>query len=212
MIDKIARIVKKDNKWCVIGHKKDKSGKYRNFGCYDNKEDAKKRLGQIYAFKTKKATILNIMTNASDSIEQKGMIHISDAIIGCAESIAVESSNDNIVIRLGKIVNLLEKKGEIKLSEQLDSLIPDILCFEECGCDNNLKQKNCISADKAYKIAKLLHDKYLVGLIDESSFEYSKKNELEKMLKSGFSLPFPKFCDKAPEGFDNWWEYFSKGE
>lgn len=43
-----ARIVRKKNKWCV------ESEKGRNMGCYDTKEEAKKRLRQVEYFKHKK--------------------------------------------------------------------------------------------------------------------------------------------------------------
>lgn len=210
MIKKTAKIIKENNRYCVIGHKKQKNGKYKNFGCYDNKKEADDRLSQIFDFQNKKSIILNILTNTSDFLEKKGMIHISDAIIGCAESIALESSNKNIAIRLKKISNLLENKGEMRLSEQLDYLIPEILCFEKCDCYSKLKNKNYIPAEKIYKIAKRLKDKYLVGLINDDSFEYSKMIELEKLLKNGFNLSDPKFYKDIEKKYKNWWEYFSK--
>lgn len=127
MINKEARIVKRKGKWCVIGHKKDKSGKYRNFGCFPDKGSAKARLGQIYMFKHKKASMINVMTNASDKLQDKGAYHIADAIIKCAEEVITETLNENTAIALMKIVNILEKKGEFDLAEQLDSIIPEIL-------------------------------------------------------------------------------------
>ena len=206
---KEARIVKRKNKWCVIGHRRDKSGKYRNFGCYDTKEEAKKRLGQIYMFKHKKATIINVMTNAYDTLEKKGIIHIADAIISCAESIALESPKSNIVLRLEKIVNLLNSKGETKVAEQIDFLIPEVLSIEECG-EDDFQPRTKISADKVYNIVKNIYGKYIVGLIDESSFEYTKMKELKSMLKNGFSLAAPISLDEFPEDCDSWWEYFTK--
>lgn len=126
-IEKIARIVKRKGQWCVIGHKKDKSGKYRNFGCYDSEKEAKERLGQIYAFKHKKALLLNIMTTAADRLESKGIIHIADVVDQCTEEIATGNVCDKTAIKLMKVVNLLEKRGEFDLAEQIDSVIPEIL-------------------------------------------------------------------------------------
>lgn len=126
-IEKIARIVKRKGKYCVIGHKRDKSGKYRNFGCYDTEKEAKERLGQIYAFKNKKALLLNIMTIASDRLERKGIIHIADVVDQCTEEIAIGSTNEKTAIKLMKVVNMLEKRGEFELAEQIDSVIPEIL-------------------------------------------------------------------------------------
>jgi hypothetical protein len=208
-IKKEARIIKKEDKWCVVGHRRIK-GEYRNFGCYDNELEAKKRLNQIYAFKHKKATILNIMTNASDFLEKKGMIHISDAIIVCAESVALETSRNDIVIKLGKIVKLLENKKENKIAEQIDILIPEILSFEKCGSDNIHKSQNRLSADKAFNIVKKLYNKYIVGLINENDYEYIKMKEFKTMLKSGFMLSSPKSIKEIPENVNSWWEYFSK--
>jgi hypothetical protein len=45
-------IAKSGDKWCVFGSKKTKEGKKRKFGCYDDKADAHKRLGQVEYFKT----------------------------------------------------------------------------------------------------------------------------------------------------------------
>ena len=209
-IKKEAKIVKRKNKWCVIGHKRDKSGKYRNFGCYDTKEEAKKRLGQIHAFKSAKITILNIMTVASDTLEKKGMIHIADAVVKCAESVAVEDSKNDTVIRLAKIVSLLKTKRENKIAEQLDVLIPEVLSIEECGADSISKKHLRLQADKAYLMVKNLYDKYISGEIDTDSFEYNKMKEIKEMLKKGFSLGIPKSLEEIPKNVNNWWEYFSK--
>ncbi len=208
-IKKVARVVKRKDKWCVIGHRKVK-GEYRSFGCYDTEDEANKRLGQIYAFKNKKATILNIMTNISDNLAKKGMIHIADAIICCAESVAVESSRNNIVIGLGKIVKLLESKGENRIAEQMDILIPEILSFGECGSDRIPKSQNRLPADKAYSMVKKLYNKYIVGLIDENDYEHAKMKELKTMLKSGFTLSLPQKLKEVPKNVNSWWEYFSK--
>lgn len=125
-IEKEARIVKRKGKYCVVGHRKDKSGKHRNFGCYDSEKEAKERLGQIYAFKHRKALLLNIMTTASDRLEQKGIIHLADVVDQCAEEIAIESANESTAIKIMKVVNLLERRGEYDLAEQLDAVIPEI--------------------------------------------------------------------------------------
>ena len=210
-ISKEAKVVKRKNKYCVVGHKKDpKTGEYRNFGCYDSKEDADKRLQQISMFKQKKALLLNIMTNVSDELERKGNVHIADAIMNCAEVIAVENMANNVVLRLKKIAAILEKKEEQDLSEQIYSIIPGILSIE--GCEKPKKRKKAItklSADVAYKLAKKWKDRYLINLINESSFEYEKMKEFESFLKAGFLLTSPK-NHKIPEGTSNWWDYFSK--
>lgn len=126
-IEKVAKIVKRKGKYCVVGHKKDKNGKHRNFGCYDSMEEAKKRLGQIFMFKHKKAFFLNIMTTASDRLENKGIIHIADVINQCTEEFATNVAGEKTAIKLMKVVNLLEKRGEFDIAEQIDSIIPEIL-------------------------------------------------------------------------------------
>jgi len=209
-IEKAARIIKRKNKWCVIGHEQDKSGDSRNFGCYDNESEAKKRLEQIHSFKRVKATILNIMTATSDALEEKGMIHISDAIISCAESVATEEPKNNIAIRIGRIVSLLQNKDEIKIAEQLDVLIPEILSIEECGSEAGPKPRKRLSADRAYSMVKNLYDKYVIGLIDQGSFEHAKMKEIKAMLKDGFTLSLPKSMNRVPKNVNSWWEYFSK--
>lgn len=127
MLIKEAKIVKRKGKWCVLSHKKDKNGKYRNFGCYDTEKEAKTRLGQIFMFKNKRALLLNIMINAADRIQEKGIIHIADIINQCAEEVATENENETTAIKIMKIVNALEKRKEFKLAEELDAIIPEIL-------------------------------------------------------------------------------------
>lgn len=209
-ITKVAKIVKRKGQWCVIGHKKTK-GKYRNFGCYDSKEEAKKRLGQIYMFKTKKAELLETLVQVSDKLDKRGIIHIADALTGCIESIASEDSENQSVIKLGKIICLLRKKGESELAETVDNLLPDVLKLECVDCDIEIpKPRKRISAIRAYNIVKTLQKKYLECMIDEDSFEYSKMEELKSMLKQGFSFPMPPSYSTLPEDVDNWWDHFSK--
>lgn len=126
-IEKMAVIVKRKNKWCIRSHKKDKNGKYKMLGCFETKEEAEKHLKQIYFFKNKKALLLNIMTITSDRLERKGIIHIADVVDQCTEEIATGSTNEKTAIKLMKVVNMLEKKGEFELAEQIDSVIPEIL-------------------------------------------------------------------------------------
>ena len=125
-IVKIAVIVKRKNKWCIRSHKKDKDGKYKMLGCFDTKEKAKKHLKQIYFFKHKKAMLLNMMTDVIDKIESKGFYHIADAINICMEAFATNKADEQTAIKLMKIANILEKKGEFELNEQIDSVIPYI--------------------------------------------------------------------------------------
>jgi hypothetical protein len=221
-ITKIARIVKRKGKWCVIGHKKTtakkgKKGKksrpkYRNFGCYSSEAEAKKRLGQIYMFKGKKAELLEILIKVSDDLDRRGIIHIADALTGCIQSIASEDSESQSVIKLGKIICLLEKKGESELAETVDALLPDVLKLECVDCDVEIpKPRKRISSLRAYNIVETLHKKYLECIIEKDSFEYSKMEELKSMLKQGFSsFPMPLSYEKLPEDADNWWDHFSK--
>lgn len=120
-------IVKRKGKYCVVGHKKSKDGKHRNFGCYKSKAEAKKRLGEIFMFKHRKALLLNIMTTASDRLERKGIIHMADVIDKCAEEIATDNAGEPTALKIMKVVNLLERRGEFELAEQLDAVIPEIL-------------------------------------------------------------------------------------
>lgn len=211
-LTKEAKIVQRKGKWCVIGHKKDKSGHYRNFGCYSTKEEAKKRLGQIYAFKHKKAEIISALHETSGVLYDRGIIHIADALMGCMNSIVREESKDQLAIRFGKIITLLQKRGENTLSDRLEPLLPEILALEKTGEKTSVKPqtKYRISARRAYNIASLLKKKYLEGLIDESDFEYDKMKELESLLKAGFVFPMPQSYKKLPKDVENWWDHFTK--
>jgi hypothetical protein len=210
-IKKIARIVKRKNEWCVIGHKKDKSGNYRNHGCFNTRDEAKKRLNQIQGFKHNKAVLLKVLVKVSDDLDKRGIIHIADALTGCIQSIASEDAESQSVIKLGKIICLLEKKGEGELAETIDSMLPDVLKLECIDCDVEIpKPRKRISALRAYNIVNMLHKKYLECMIDENSFEYSKMQELRSMLKQGFLFPAPLSYEELPEDTDNWWDHFSK--
>ena len=209
-IEKEAKIVKRKGKYCVVGHKKDKSGHYRNFGCYDSKEEAKKRLGQIYAFKYKKSEVIDILHEVSGILYDRGIIHIADALVGCIESVVHEDSRDNLAIKLGKIVSLLKKRSETELAEKIDFLLPEVLSLEKTGSGKVPKLKYRISAQRAYNIAKLLKRKYLEGLVDEGDFEYEKMKELESLLRTGFILPAPNTYKTLPTDINNWWDHFEK--
>jgi len=209
-IKKVAKIVKRKGKFCVIGHKKDKSGKYRNFGCYKSYEEAKKRLSQIYMFKFKKAELLDTIIEVSDELSDRGMFHISDALAGCMEAVALENIESNTVLKLGKIVGILQKRGEPEIAERIDAMLPELLCFEDCGCIADAPaHKVRMTADKAYGMANNLKAKYLDGTVDEKSLEYAKAKELESMLKTGFLLPPPAEYKELPADSKNWWEHFT---
>jgi hypothetical protein len=209
-ITKIARIVKRKDKYCIIGHKKSKNGKYRNFGCYDSKSEAKKRLGQIYMFKHQKAELIDVIVKIADEVRE---IHISDALATCIDAIASETLKDNTILKLGKIVCILQKRGYYEFADQLDAIIPELLCIGDWGCVAVPARKNRMTADKVYKIATDLKTKYLNGLIDEKSYEYSKMKELESVLKVGFLLPPPGLEEykELPTDSKNWWEHFKNG-
>lgn len=210
-IIKEARIVKRKEKYCVIGHKKDKNGKYRNFGCYDTKEEAKERLGQIYMFKNKKSKIVNTLHEISGILYNHGIIHIADELTNCINSVIQEDSNNIIVVKIGKIITLLQKHGEISSSEKLEILLPEILLLEKIGCniEDTLSTKYRISARRAYNIASLIKKKYLEGEIENNDSEYAKMKELESLLKTGFILPKPQSYKEIPTDASNWWEHFS---
>lgn len=225
-IIKIAFIRKVKGKWCVFGHKATKGGKHRNFGCYETKEEAKKRLGQIYFFKGHGA--LDGLIGIADDLDRKGLFHFADALVDSLEQIVAaslgEKVNDKLAsITIGKVASLLENKGEIALSDRLDALLPAVLDIE-CGVDNcpdcpdmvisaeigrcrNITKQ--VPANKLYALASKYRQMYREGLIDEGSFEYKKFRELRYMLRTGFSFP-PPDGQEIPKDADNWWDYFEK--
>lgn len=223
---KIAFIRKVKGKgWCVFGHKKTKDGKRRNFGCYDSKEAAKKRLGQIYFFKGRGA--LDGIVEAADKLDRKGMMHLSDALMESLEMIVAASLGDgdpgfSASVKLGRVASLLESKGEHALSDRIDGVIPDVLDLEsgslaECeSCpDMSISIRSeryaaCrpgMAADKVYAMAVKLRELWRQGLADEHGFEHKKLRELRCMLKAGYLLPPPK-GQSVPDDDGNWWDRF----
>ena len=190
-----AKIVKRKDKWCVVGKG------IKNFGCYDSKDEAKERLEQIYAFKHRKGEVIEILHSVSGDLYNDGIIHIADALTNCINSIIKEENKELIATKLGKIVTLLHKKGKILISEKIESLLPEVLTFEKVGCDVpevNPTAKYRISAQRAYNITNIFKKKYLEGEIDESDFEYKKMKEFEHLLKSGFLFPKPNSYKEYP--------------
>jgi len=223
---KIAFIRKVNGKgWCVFGHRKTKDGKRRNFGCYDSKEAAKKRLGQIYFFKGRGA--LDGIVEAADQLDRKGMMHLSDALIESLEMIVAASLGDgdadfSASVKLGKVASILESKGERMLSDKIDGIIPDVLDLESGSlmeCDScpdmsisirSSRHAVCrprIAADKVYAMAVKLRDMWRQGLVDEHGFEQRKLRELRCMLKTGYLLPAPT-GQSTPDDNGNWWDHF----
>jgi hypothetical protein len=225
-IVKIAFVRKVKGKgYCVFGHKKTKSGKRQNFGCYKTKAAAKKRLGQIYFFKGRGA--LDGLIGVADDLDRKGLLHFADALLDCLERIVAASFGAGVdrpaSITIGKVASLLENKGENALADRLDALLPAVLDVE-CGgvdcpdcpdmaveadlgrCGNVTRQ---VSADKLYAMAARCRQMYREGLIDETSFEYRKFRELRYMLRTGFLFPPPEGQD-VPKNASNWWDHFEK--
>lgn len=225
-IIKIAFIRKVKGKgWCVFGHKKTKGGKRRNFGCYKTKAAAKKRLGQIYFFKGRGA--LDSFVQVADELDNRGMLHLADAVMDCLEHVVAASLGDAddaapASVKLGKVAALLERKGEYELADRLDGVLPDVLDLEagaspcpDCPDDEVSivsSRRSChrhMPADRVYKMAVKLRKLYVEGIVDEHSFEYKKYREFRYMLRTGFLLPAP---DKGgiPKNADNWWDHFEK--
>jgi len=221
MLIKLARIVKRKGKWCVIGHKKGKGGKHKVFGCYNSKEKAKKRLGQIYFFKSHGA--LDRLLEAADEMDSRGMLHLADAVEACVETVVSMGLDDGnpASVRIGKIVSLLEKRGEHDLAEKVDAAVPDIIDVEsgrECGecpdmevfaMSRRIGGSFVRTADRMYKTAIELRRIWNEGAVGDDSFEHRKMRELRCVLKTGFLAPPPPGC-KVPKGFVSWWDYFNK--
>jgi hypothetical protein len=232
LMDKQTNIVKlafirkvKGKGWCVLGHKKIKGGKHRNFGCYKTQAEAKKRLSQIHFFKGRGA--LDGMVSVADELDKKGMLHFADALMDCLEKVIVASLGDPVdekpaSVTLGKIAALLENRGELILAEKLDAILPavqDVECGADCpdcpdifvsadlGRCHNITRN--VSADRLYAIAVHYRNMYREGMVDEASFEYRKFREFRFLLKSGFI--FSSKDQNIPSNCANWWEFFEKG-
>lgn len=207
MIEKFAKVVKRKNKWCIQSHK---TGKIIPGTCYDTKEKATKRLQQMSYWKHKKGELLKSLTEISDDVDRLGLLHVADVISNCIEIIANGTLNNQTAIKIGKVVNLLQKKGHQDLSERLDSLLPDIVYMK--GKVGNLDDQKTVSHKmsslRAYNVVKLWQNKYASGEINKTDFEYARMKELERLLKRGFSLPLPITYKNLPTDADNWWDHY----
>lgn len=219
MLEKIAILRQKYNKntkkteWALLS----KSKPHRVLKWFGAKKPSKERVYEeekrVQYFKHATENIISELHNVSGELRAKGIIHIADALTNCIISIINNSSQEENAIRLGKIINILHKKGE--RTERLSSLLPDILACKEMEVNsivevNEESFKVKISALRAYNIAKLLNKKYLSGSISSADFEYDKMKELETLLKTGFIMPLPVGYNSVPNDAACWWEHFEK--
>lgn len=218
-IIKEARIVKRKDKWCIISHKKDKNGHYRNYGCYSSKDAAKKRLGQLYFFK--KNGMIDIIINVANELDKRGKLYLSDKISECLEELLNNYSGElRVSTKFAYIMQELKKEGQLKLNHQIDSIIPDIVALESGTLpefkDNIMDEEKhtnsnrTVCAEKAFFMANNIFDRYLNGYYDPDGFEMSMYARLRSMLKMGFVLESKTINKKAIDGYSSWWEYFTK--
>lgn len=219
MIEKIAMLRRKYNEktkkteWALLS--KSKPHKVlRWFGARKpSDEHVHEEEKRIQYFKHAAENVVTEMHSVSGELRKKGIIHIADAITNCVSSIIKNHPQDENAIRLGKIINLLQKKGESNLSERLDAILPDILTCRGVEIDKIIEVDESefrvrISALRAYNIAKLLQQKFVLGELNNADFEYAKMKELETLLKTGFIMPTPTTYKKLPTDADNWWDHF----
>lgn len=155
-----------------------------------------------------KNELLEKMADVCDMIDAQSDMYLGDIMSDCMEAV---SANNFVTapLQLRKLGNILDKRGLFDLAEEVDALLPDILELKATTPNTNTTVETSLSAQKAYKVAMKLRDKYMCGEVDEKSFEYEKMKELEAMLKSGFMLPSENI--NMPNGVKNWWDFFEKG-
>jgi len=215
-MNKILKLVYKKNnetnkkEWALVS-KSEPSRVLKLFGTKKpTKDEVLKEERRVQWFKSRGEEIVKKIQKISSDLYDKGIIHLADALTVCTESLFEDSKEQN-VLKLSKIINLLNKKGESSYVESLSSLIPDILELDRNSCfDIQTSRKNVISAKRAYNIVKLLKQNYLDGKIDENDFEYANMKELKMILKAGFLLKKPISYKEIPFEDKNWWDHFNK--
>lgn len=221
MIEKIAMLRKKYNKetkkteWALLSRSKP-NRVLKWFGARKpSNKNVVEEEKRIQYFKNAASNIITEMHEVSGDLRNKGIIHIADAVTNCIASVVRNFPQEENAIRLGKIIALLQKKGEANLAERLDALLPDIISCRDIEIDKFIEVDESyfrvkVSALRAYNIANLLKEKYMSGELDSSDFEYAKMRELETLLKTGFILPMPTTYSCLPKDADNWWDHFEK--
>lgn len=219
MLEKIAMLRKKYNKntkqteWALLSRSKP----HRVLKWFGARKPSKERVQEeekrVQYFKHATENVISELHNVSGELRAKGIVHIADALTNCILSLIRNSSQEENAIRLGKIINILQKKGES--TERLSSLLPDIIACKEVEVNKFIEVDEeefqiRISALRAYNIAKLLKEKYLSGCISSSDFEYRKMRELETLLKTGFIMPMPINYNDIPDNVSCWWDHFEK--
>ena len=215
-MEKTSRLVQKKNdktnkkEWALVS-KSEPSRVLKWFGTKKpTKEEVYKEEQRVQWFKSQGEEIINKLNKVSTSLYNKGIIHLADALTVCMELLG-ENSQEQNVLKLSKIINLLQKKGESSNVETLSSLIPDILELgKNSYFDCKSSRKNVISAHRAYNIVKLLENQFLIGQIDEGDFEYANMKELKMILKAGFLLKKPASYKEIPFEDKNWWDHFNQ--
>lgn len=212
---KHTKIIKRKKQWCIISHCKDKQGNYRNFGYYDTKEEAQKRLGQLYFFRKQGA--IDTIISVANELDKRGKLHLSDKVSECLKELLDNYSGElKISGKFAEIMYDLKREGQLKLNYQIDSLIPDIVALESGTLpefNEYIKEKEparTVCAEKAYFMANNIYQKYLEGFYGQDGFEMSMFARLKSMLKMGFVLESKTINKQAIDGYSNWWEYFNK--
>ncbi len=200
------------SEWALVS-KKDPKKILRWFGATKpSDERIKEEEKRIQFYKHKKGELLEMLNKIATELDNKVMIHLSDAVMNCMESIAKEKVVEHkVIIRLGKIANILDKRRLMKIAELIDEILPQLIEYTNTGFEEDyLPKRKILTADKIFDIIKKLKEKYNTGLISENSFEYKKLNELQDILKSGFVSPMPVNYIEIPETDENWWDYFNR--
>jgi hypothetical protein len=221
MLEKVAILKQKYNKktkkkeWALVSKSKP-SKVLKWFGARKpSKDRVNKEEKRIQYFKHAAENIVSEMHVVSSNLRRKGIIHIADAVTNCITSIIKNFPQDENAVRLGKIIGVLQKKGEQTQAEILNNILPDIISCRDIDVESYIEVdesdlKVRVSALRAYNIAKVLKGKYLVGELEPTDFEYAKMRELETLLKTGFIMPVPITYDSIPDDASCWWDHFEK--
>jgi hypothetical protein len=174
-------IAKSGDKWCVFGSKKTKEGKKRKFGCYDDKADAHKRLGQVEYFKTHEE--LEEMSMASGAVQ--GHVNVRkknpwniNKVIELEEENINNVYNQSMTSRYGISVQKRDDDNNTKLFKTGDE--------EKQMNSFMINRQNFIEEIKLRNIVReALHKKYLHKQTQLVKEEQQFREIIRKILREG---------------------------
>lgn len=184
---KVSKLVQRKNKntnrkeWALISRNKP----YRVLKWFGTakptKEEVLKEEKRVQWFKHNGEQIIGKIHKVAGSLYGKNLIHIADALIICIQNLVLGELQEKNSIKISKLINMLNKRGEVEASEKLSDVLLDVLSFEKGAfkaCEFKFETIESFNEDDIKNSIKKLNNKD-----NQSEVEKKKIKELKIMLE-----------------------------